>query len=40
MSVSRRKIYMRQMPSALLSAFDEGESEEGYAVFWSTFAFA
>jgi len=37
---SRRKIYLRQMFSTLLSAQDEGESENGHAVFGSPDAFA
>jgi hypothetical protein len=38
--LSRREIYLRQMFGALLSASDEGESEEGHAVFGSADAFA
>jgi hypothetical protein len=39
-SFSRREIYLWQMFGALLSASDEGESEEGDAVFGSADAFA
>jgi hypothetical protein len=37
---SRREIYVREVFGALLSASDEGGSEEGYAVFGSTVALA
>jgi len=39
-SFSRREIYLWQMFGALLSASDEGESEEDHAVFGSAIAFA
>jgi hypothetical protein len=39
-SFSRREIYLWQMFGALLSAQDEGESEDGHAVFGSADAFA
>jgi hypothetical protein len=37
-SLSGREIYVRQMFGSLLSASDEGESEEGNAVFRSQIA--
>jgi hypothetical protein len=39
-SFSGREIYLWQMFGALLSASDEGESEEGHAVFRSADALA
>jgi len=36
MSFSGGEIYLRQMPGALLSASNEGKSQEDHAIFGST----